>query len=211
MAQYSSDDQWRSFQTYVAAYIAGMLHPRDVFTISRRASVAGPLVEFRCDATGRLWLSVGDSAWDDDDDACVLVSREGANQLARKVVSLLRGLDKVDEPKDLRLSASGPASSVAVLAQGGFLSSSTSPDDVHPARKAAQATRMAARIDVEGDAIEAAARAAGDRAFASIKNGSIAAQVAAGEFERLRTWIDPFTPTAKAGYLVGVPTPAQRE
>jgi hypothetical protein len=35
MSEFTSDDQWRSFQTFVAAYLAGMLHPRDVFTISK--------------------------------------------------------------------------------------------------------------------------------------------------------------------------------
>lgn len=31
MSGLGSEDQWRSFQTYIAAYVAGMLHPRDVF------------------------------------------------------------------------------------------------------------------------------------------------------------------------------------
>ena len=48
MSQFSSDDQWRSFQTFIAAYLFGMLHPLDVFTISRRKTVSPPLVEFRC-------------------------------------------------------------------------------------------------------------------------------------------------------------------
>jgi len=62
MTHYSTDDQWRSFQTFIAAYVAGMLHARDVFTISRRESVSPPLVEFRCDADGRLRFSIGDLA-----------------------------------------------------------------------------------------------------------------------------------------------------
>lgn len=27
MSDFTSDDQWRSFQTFLAAYLAGMLHP----------------------------------------------------------------------------------------------------------------------------------------------------------------------------------------
>ena len=37
-SQAALDDQWRSFQTFVAAYLAGMLDPRDFFTISRRGA-----------------------------------------------------------------------------------------------------------------------------------------------------------------------------
>lgn len=37
MSEFTSDDQWRSFQTFVAAYLAGMFHSRDVFTISRKS------------------------------------------------------------------------------------------------------------------------------------------------------------------------------
>lgn len=80
------------------------------------------------------------------------------------------------------------------LASGGFLSFSQ-PEDVHPARRAALDARMTANIDVDGDAIEAAAREVGDRAFTETKNGSIAAIVAAAQLARLRTWVDPFTPT----------------
>jgi hypothetical protein len=203
MSQYTTDDQWRSFQTFVAAYLAGMLHPRDVFTISRRERVAPPLVEFRCDTVARLWFSIGDLAWSDEDGAAIQVRREDANQVAAQTVSKLRELAKVADPNELRLSGSGPASSVAVLAQGGFLSGGR-PEEVHPARKAAQAARMAADIDVEGDAIEASARAVGDRAYAGTKNGTIAAQAAAGTLARLRTWVDPFSPTPRTGYLVGV-------
>lgn len=205
MAQYSSDDQWRSFQTFVAAYLAGMLHPRDVFTISRRESVAGPLVEFRCDSAARIWYSIGDSAWSDEDGASIQIPREAANLAASKTVQLLRGLDGVDGPGALRLSGSGPASSVAVLAQAGFLGFGRRPEDVHPARTAAQVARVTADIDVEGDVIEAAAREVGDRAFAATRNGSIAAQAAAGALARLRNWIDPFSAVPKSGYLVGVP------
>lgn len=204
MPKYSSDDQWRSFQTYLAAYLAGMLHPRDVFTISRRDSVAPPLVEFRCDTDSRLWFSIGDLAWSDEDGDSVQVRREDANKVASQVVPILRGLDGVDGPQALRLSGSGPASSVAVLAQGGFLSGGAS-NKIHPARKAAQAARMAATIDVEDDAIEAAARAVGDRVYAKMQNGTIAAQAAARELARLRTWTDPFSPTPQTGFLVGVP------
>ncbi|MFM8856304.1 MAG: hypothetical protein ACKOI2_03690, partial [Actinomycetota bacterium] len=204
MSQFNTDDQWRSFQTFVAAYLVGMLHPRDVFTISRRNSVAPPLVELRCDPTGALRFSIGDHAWSDADGASIEIRREDANQVAAQVVDLLRGLDGVKDPADLRVSGSGPASSVAVLAKGGFLSGGQ-PDQVHPARKAAQAARMAAAIDVEGDPIEAAARDVGDRAYATIKNGTIAAQAAAGELARLRSWVDPFSPTPQTGYLVGMP------
>lgn len=129
---------------------------------------------------------------------------ENANQVAAQTVYTLRKVANVDDPGELRLSASGPASSVAVLAQGGFLSFGR-PDDVDPARKAAQAARMAANIDVEGDAIETSARAVGDRAYAGTNNGTIAAQAAAGELARLRTWVDPFSATPKTGFLVGGP------
>ena len=44
MSAFSIDDQWRSFQTYIAAYLAGMLHRRDVLTIARAVAVAPPLV-----------------------------------------------------------------------------------------------------------------------------------------------------------------------
>ena len=86
MTEYSSDDQWRSFQTFVAAYLAGMQHPRDVFTISRRQSVAPPLVEFRCDSAARLWFSVGAKAWSDEDGASVAVRREGVNNAAEQTL-----------------------------------------------------------------------------------------------------------------------------
>lgn len=204
MTQYSSDDQWRSFQTFVAAYVAGMLHPRDVFTISRRDSVAPPRVEFRCDGASRLWFSIGDLAWSDEEGSSVPIAREDANQIARKTVELLRGLDKVDDPGALRVSGSGPASAVSVLASGGFLSFSQ-PEDVHPARRAALDARMTANIDVDGDEIEAAAREVGNRVFTETKNGSIAAIAAAAQLARLRTWVDPFTPTPETGYMVGGP------
>ncbi len=204
MTEYSSDDQWRSFQTYVAAYIAGMLHPRDVFTISGREAVAPPLVEFHCDTAGQVSFSMGDSAWSDASDASIQVGREDANHAAEQAVYVLRELAHVGDPGELRLSASGPASSVAVLAKGGFLNGGR-PEDIDPARQAAQAARMAASIDVDGDVIEAAARAVGDRAYEGTKNGSIAAIAAAGELARLRSWADPFSPTPKTGYMVGVP------
>ena len=204
MTQFSSDDQWRSFQTFVAAYLAGMLHPRDVFTISRRHSVAPPLVEFRCDPACGLWFSMGDLGWTDEAGASIQVRREDVNKVAVTVVDLLRAVDGLDDPGALRVSGSGPASSVAVLAKGGFLSGSR-PDEVHPARKAAQAARMAAAIDVDGDVIEAAARDVGDRAYTATQNGTTAAIAAAGALAGLRTWVDPFSPTPKTGYLVGKP------
>lgn len=204
MSQYTSNDQWRSFQTFIAAYLAGMLHPRDVFTISRKATASPPVLEFRCDAADRLWLGRGADSWNEDDDARLEVSREEANRVAALMVEWLRDRTDLNDPSELRVSGSGPASSVAVLAKGGFLTGG-SPDEVHPARKAAQAARMAADIDVEGDVIEASARAAGDRAHTATGNGTIAAQVAARELARLRNWVDPFSPTPATGYLVGRP------
>lgn len=122
MTNYTSDDQWRSFQTFVAAYLAGMLHPRDIFTISRKSSVMAPLVEFRCDGDGRLWFSMGALSWSDEVGASVQVSRDQPNQAAAQTVEVLRGVDDLDDPRELRLSGSGPASSVAVLARAGFMS-----------------------------------------------------------------------------------------
>ena len=202
MSQFSSDDQWRSFQTFIAAYLFGMLHPLDVFTISRRKTVVPPLVEFRCEADGTLRFSMGDLAWSDEPGEFVRVRREDANQVALQTVELLRRLDDIDEPRALRLSGSGPASSVAVLARGGFLSFGD-PDKVHPARKAAQLARMTANVDIDGDAIEAAAQEVGSRAFAGTESGSIAAIAAARSLAELRTWVDPFSPTPQSGYLVG--------
>ena len=158
-----------------------------------------PLVEFRCDAAGRLWFSVGALAWSDEDDAAVQVSREDPNQVATQTVGVLRSVADLNEPGDLRLSGSGPASSVAVLARGGFMGG----DDSDSARKAALHARMSADIDVQGDPIEAAARAVGDGAFAKTKSGSIAAIACARELARLRSWVDPFSGTPKTGYLVG--------
>lgn len=198
--------QWRSFQTFVAAFLAGMLHPRDVFTISRRDSIAPPLVEFRCDGA-HLRFSIGDHAWSDEEGSSLPFSRQDANQVARKAVELLRGLDDVDDPSALRVSGSGPASAVSVLATGGFLSFSR-PDEVHPAQRSALAARMTATIDVDGDVIEAAAREVGERTFTATKNGSIAAIAAAAQLARLRTWVDPFTPTPQTGYMVGDPQEA---
>jgi hypothetical protein len=94
-------------------------------------------------------------------------------------------VDGIDDPGALRVSGSGPASSVAVLAKGGFLSAG-GPEGVHPARSAALAARVAADIDVDGDPIEAAARAVGNRAFAATRSGSIAAIAAANALTRLR-------------------------
>ncbi len=202
MSQFNSDDQWRSFQTFIAAYLFGMLHPLDVFTISRRHSVAPPLVELEAD--GILRFSVGDLAWSDEPGEFVLVRREGANRVALQTVELLRSLDDIDEPRAVRLSGSGPASSVAVLAKGGFLSGGE-PDTVHIARQAAQIARMTADVDIAGDVIEDEARRVGDRAYAETNSGSIAAIAAARTLAELRTWADPFSPTPESGYLVGRP------
>jgi hypothetical protein len=204
MSQFSIDDQWRSFQTFVAAYLAGMLHPLDVFTISRRTSVSAPLGEFRCEASGALRFSLGDRAWSDDPRQFVRVRRDDINQAAAQTVGLLRSLNGIDEPGSLRLSGSGPASSVAVLAAGGFMSGG-GPENIHPARLAAHIARMKATIDTDGDVIEVVAQEAGDRAFAETKNGSIAAIAAARTLAQLRTWVDPFSPTPQSGYLVGKP------
>lgn len=200
--QFSSDDQWRSFQTFIAAYLFGMVHPQDILTISRRKAVSPPLVEFRCEADGILRFSMGDLAWSDEPGQFVRFRREGANQVALQTVGLLRNLDDSDEPRALRLSGSGPASSVAVLARGGFLSFGD-PDKVHPARKAAQIARMTADVDIADDVIEAAAQEVGSRAFAGTKSGSIAAIAAARTLAELRTWVEPFSPTPDSGYLVG--------
>lgn len=171
--RFSVDDQWRSFQTYLAAYLVGMLHPQDVLTISRRsASPSPPLVEFRCD----------------DDGEPVGFGREDVNRVARQTVEQLRSLDGIDEPRALLLSRGGPASSVPALAEGGFMSGG----GAH--RQAALIARMTADIDVAGDVIQAAARAAGDRTFAVTRSGSIAAIVAAKELRKLRTWGDLFNP-----------------
>ncbi|OBI42725.1 hypothetical protein A5707_06020 [Mycobacterium kyorinense] len=207
MSEFTSDDQWRSFQTFVAAYIAGMLHRRDVFTISRKSAVMPPLVEFRCDAAGRLWFSVGALGWSDEDGAAVQVSREDPNRVAAQTVGVLRSVAELNEPSDLRLSASGPASSVAVLAHSGFMSG----DGGDSVRTAALHARMKADIDVEGDPIDAAARAVGDRAFANTRSGSIAAIAFAGELARLRSWFDPFSATPKSGYLVGGGRPKETD
>ena len=202
MSRFTVDDQWRSFQTFIAAYLAGMLHPRDVFTISRAAAAAPPLVEFRYEADGILRFSIGDRAWSDEPDDFVLARRDDVNQVAVQTVDLLRGLDGIDGPGALRVSGSGPASSVAVLVKAGFLSGG-GPSEVHPARVAAQAARMTADIDTEGDPIEEAARAAGSRAFRQTRSGSIAAIAAANELARLRAAVDPFSGTPDGGYLVG--------
>ena len=204
MSQFGSDDQWRSLQTFIAAYLFGMLHPLDVFTISRRKKVAPPLVEFRFQADGTLRFSVGDLAWSDDPGDFVLVRREGANRVALQTVELLRSVDDSDEPRAVRLSGSGPASSVAVLSKGGFLSGGK-PDSVHIARQAARIARMIADVDITGDVIEDEARKVGDRAYAGTKSGSIAAIAAARTLAELRTWVDPFSPTPESGYLVGRP------
>ena len=202
MTQFSVEDQWRSFQTFLAAYLAGMLHPRDVLTVSRATSVSPPLVEFRCVDSGALRFSVGNLAWSEEPGDFVVGRREDANELARQTVGVLRGVDGIDVPRDLRVSASGPASSVAVLATGGFMGFSAAAN-IHPARQAAQLARMTAAIDTDGDPIEAAARKAGDRVFRETRSGSIAALAAASELARLRAFTDPFSPTPRSGYQVG--------
>ncbi len=207
MSEFTSEDQWRSFQTFVAAYIAGMLHPRDVFTISRKSAVMPPLMEFRCDSARRLWLSLGALAWSDEDDAAVQVSREEPNQVAAHTIHTLRDLAHLSDPSELRLSGSGPASSVAVLARAGFMNG----DGSEPVRKVALDARMHAGIDVEGDAIDVAARAEGQRAFERTRSGSIAAIVFAGALAGLRSWVDPFSATPKTGYLVGGSAPTESE
>lgn len=200
MTKYTSDDQWRSFQTFVAVYLAGMLHHRDVFTISYKSSVKPPLMEFRCDATSQLWLSIGTDAWNDDDDASLKIHRENANQVAVQSVKVLRGIDYLkDDPSELRLSGSGPASTVAVLARSGFMSGNLS----DPARRAAQDARMKAEVDLENDVINAAAREEGQRVFEAIRSGSIAAIAFANALADRRTWVDPFSVTERSGYLVG--------
>ncbi|MCB0927390.1 MAG: hypothetical protein KDB70_05630 [Mycobacterium sp.] len=201
-AEFGPDAQWRSFQTFIAAYLAGMAHRCDVLTISRRTSIAPPLVEFRCDAEARLWFGVGAQAWSDDPEAHVLVRREDANDLSEFIVDVFRTRAEVADPADLRLSGSGPVSATAVLAQGHL---ATGGAQVDPARLAAQQARSQVEIDVDGDVIEAAARAVGDDVYARIGNGSIAAITAAKELARLRSWVDPFTPTPQTGVLVGEP------
>ncbi|OBI49785.1 hypothetical protein A5707_16350 [Mycobacterium kyorinense] len=70
---------------------------------------------------------------------------------------------------------------------------------------------MSADIDTEDDAIDAAARAVGGQAFAATKSGSIASIAFAGELARLRSWVDPFSPTPKTGTLVGGGPPTETE
>lgn len=186
-SQTAFDDQWRSFQTFVAAYLAGMLDPRDFFTISRRRATGPASVEFGCgeDGTLRCITRCGDEAGES-----VPVRREDADRYARETVRWLRGLDGVDEPGALRLRGTCPASSVSALASGGFMR--LGPDGADPARRAALAARMTANIDTEGDVIQAAARAAGSEAFRATGSGSIAAIVAAKKLSELRSWVDLF-------------------
>ena len=161
--------------------------------------MAPPLVEFRCDAAGRLWFSMGALSWSDEDGAAVQVSREKPNQVAANTVDLLRGLEDLNDPSRLRLSGSGPASSVAVLSTGGFMSG----DGTDSVRKAVLNARMSADIDVEGDVVDAAALAVGERAFAGTQSGSIASIAFASQLASLRGWVDPFSATPETGYLVG--------
>lgn len=206
MSDITSNDQWRSFQTFLAAYLAGMLHPRDVLTISRRSAVMPPLVEFRCDGAGRLWFGIGSESWSDEEGKSVQVSRQVPDRMSAQTVHLLRDAPNVNEPSELRLSGSGPASSVAALAKAGFMGGGG-----EPAREAVLQARMSADIDVEGDVIEAAARAVGARAFEGTKSGSIASIAFAAELARLRNWIDPFSSTPRTGYLVGGQSPPDND
>jgi hypothetical protein len=203
MTSYTSEDQWRSFQTFIAAYIAGMLHPRDVFTISRKEAVMPPLVEFRCDGAGRLWFGIGASSWSDEDGETIQMSREQPNSVAAQTMRLLRDRTDLNDPSELSISGSGPASSVAVLANAGFMSGGHD----NAAREAAQEARMHAGIDVEGDVIDAAARVEGQRAFEGTRSGSIASIVFAGALADLRSWDDPLSQTKRTGYLVGGHSP----
>ena len=186
-SQAALDDQWRSFQTFVAAYLAGMLAPRDFFTIARRGATGPPVVEFGCGEDGTLRCIRRRS---DEAGESALVRREDADRVARETVRWLRGLDGIDEPGALRLRGSGPASSVSALASGGFMR--LGPGGADPARRAALAARMTANIDTEGDVIQAAARAAGSEAFRATGSGSIAAIVAAKKLSELRSWVDLF-------------------
>lgn len=200
MSKYTPNDQWRSFRTFVAVYLAGMLHPRDIFTISYKSSVMPPLLEFRCDAAGRLWFSMGGLAWSDEDGASIALQREDPGEISSQAVGVLRDVESLnDDPSELRLSGSGPASSVAVLARSGFMSGDLS----DPARLAAQVARMKADIDLDGDIIDSDAREEGQRAFQSTRSGSIAAIVFANALADRRNWVDPFSVTKRTGYLVG--------
>lgn len=205
MSEYTLDDQWRSFQTFIATYIAGMVHPRDVFTISLKSAVLPPLVEFRCDDAGVLRLGFGPQSWSDEDGATLRIPREMINQVAAQTVELLR--EDHDDPGLLRLSGSGPASSVAVLTKSGFWNGDLS----DPTRQTAFQTRMAAAVDVEGDAIDAAARAVGRRVFEQSRNASFAAIAFSNALARLRTWVDPFSSTPTSGIQVGVRPPRESE
>lgn len=207
MTEYTVDDQWRSFQTFVAAYVAGMVHRRDVFTISRKSAVLPPLVEFRCDADGQLWFGIGARSWSDEDGETIAIPREHINGVAVQTVEVLREYARLDDPCEVRLSGSGPASSVAVLAKGGFFSG----DRSDPARQAALHARVAADIDLDGDVIDAAARAVGNRAFDGTNNGSIASIAFAAALAGLRSWVDPFSPTPQTGFQVGGGSPEDAE
>lgn len=205
MSQYTLDDQWRSFQTFIATYIAGMVHPRDVFTISLKSAVMPPLVEFRCDAAGRLRFGAGPLSWSDEEGATLPVPQDAINQVAARTVQVLR--KRQDDPRELRLSGSGPASSVAVLARSGFMNG----DHSDPTRQSSYQKRMSADVDVEGDAIDAAARAVGQRVFERSRNASFASIAFANALAGLRTWGDPFSLTPKSGIQVGGLSPRETQ
>jgi hypothetical protein len=181
------------------------VHPRDVFTISPKSTVMPPLAEFRCDGAGLLRFSFGPLSWSDDDCASVAVPQEKINPAAAQTVRVLR--KREDDPRELRLSGSGPATSVAVLARSGFMNGDTS----DPARKAAYSMRMSADVDIEGDVIDAAARAVGQRVFEKSRNASFASIAFSNALAGLRTWVDPFSSTPKTGIQVGVRSPREAE
>ena len=200
MIEYTVDDQWRSFQTWIASYLVGMRHPSDVFSISLRDRVGPPVVEARVTPEGRLWYGSGRAAWslspDGGQDVTMLPLVE-INDAAAGWCAALRDIDDVNGPGDLRLSGSGPASAVAVLAAGAFVSGTMSPE-----QEVVLHARLGAAIFVDGDAIEASAQEVGQRAFKATGNGTTAAMACAAHLAKLRTWEDPFTPTPTSGYLV---------
>lgn len=79
-SQAALDDQWQSFETFVAVYLAGMLDPRDFFTISQRGTDGPPVVEFGCGEDGALRCIRRRS---DEAGESALVRREDADRVAR--------------------------------------------------------------------------------------------------------------------------------
>lgn len=77
------------------------------------------------------WLGLGPQSWSAEDGATLRIPREKINQVAAQTVRMLH--KNGDDPRELCLSGSGPASSVTVLARSGFMN-----DDLSdPARQAA--------------------------------------------------------------------------